>query len=257
MTIPYRPLQECLNFVEKIFRFSNGEKVSTKELLDILKLNHPRNKRYQQICSSSMEYGLLDANLKGYVRISRLGLNLLFPDKENFENTFLLRFKAFLKSEIFRELVKNYQNKKIPEDEELKQILTKMNFSKSSSTIELALKSFVKSSKYLGLLTDSRELVLDEYYTNVLNNKDAIKLIDYEEIYEEKLALEKNQSTLNNKTKLTTFESIKRNLHRLENYNYSLIILEKGREALFLAPLHLSEIDVKMINNSVSEAYTD
>ncbi len=144
--------------------------------------------------------------------------------------------------------------------EELEQILTKMNFSKSKATIDLVLKSFIKSLKYLGLLTNSRELLLDEYYVNVLNKKDTIKLVDYEEIYEEKLVLEENQSSLNNKTNLAgelTFKSIKRNLPRLENYNYSLIILEKGREALFLAPLHLSDIDTKIINNRVLEAYKE
>ena len=68
-----------------------------------------------------------------------------------------------------------------------------MNFSKNRATIDLVLKSFIKSLKYLDLLTNSRELLLDESYVKVINNKDTINLVDCEEIYEEKLVLEEKQ----------------------------------------------------------------
>lgn len=256
MALPYRSLQECINFLERVYRIRNGKKVSTKELINALNVNNPRNKRYQQIRSSSMEYGLLETDSEGYLKISQLGFNLLFPDKRNFKNTYLLRFKALLNSKIIKELVLKYQNKKIPWTEVIKQDLTKINFSDSKDTIDLVLESFIKSLEYLDLLNNSRELLLDESYINVLNKEDAIKLISNEDINDEILISEENKSNLNSKTNLAgdiTFESIKKNLSKLKNYNYSLIILDRGREALLLIPEDLSDMDNKIIKNKISK----
>jgi hypothetical protein len=154
---PNYSLQNAIEYASVIYQVGGREFAPVNSILYAIGINSKSNHRYNYLTSSASQFGLIVVSSEG-LKITETCLRILYPPEGEIEKKKLL-IKAFNTPKFYQKIIRRYSNLNLPPDEQLKNLF--INEGIAPNVADQALKAFLESAKFAGILGPNRQLNIE------------------------------------------------------------------------------------------------
>lgn len=212
---PVFTVNEIVDFVNEIVNIG-GKRISIKTVADTLGVSEKTNSFRSKI-STAKQFGLLKGS-NGVVELTELSKRIVYPVNEL--DTKKAMLESFLSAPLYNKLVEKYENKGLPDQDKLSNILL-LEYGLTKSAKDIAAAKFIESAEQVGVLKNG---------VIVLNSDN--EEVDYKVIRENVTSLDEN---IDNKSSADKLE-----------YCFTIPTLS-GASAKVVIPREVTEKDLDFI----------
>ena len=167
---PAVTISDSYNFI-KLIDSLGGKSVSYASVLDSMGLSSPTTKSFLNRISASKQFGFITTG-GNTVKLTDFAKRILYPTTGESESHKLL-IEAFSNPPLYAQLIKRFENKTIPPQTQLSNLL--MNEYRIIKQVkDKAAKCFIESANYLGLLDNNILCINPEQKIDVQNEEQKI-----------------------------------------------------------------------------------
>ncbi len=244
---PYFSLEAALELSKIIYEVGGNGIAPVESILSKMNIKSAQNKRYSYKISSARQYGLIN-NLKGGYKVTPLAISIIYPADDNDPNVSISKIKALVKPELYREILFQYNGSILPKIEFLINNFIQKGI--LSNVAEIAVKAFLNTAEFSGIMNEERRIVISEKYlvSDIKEIKDvkpnmkrkakgAISKIVHEPMFDKNIQNQPRQ--------------VEKSIEINDVFNLE-IPLSSGKKAYITIPKNVTEDEIKLIKNFIN-----